>query len=337
MRIFVLEYITGGGQTGAELNAALAAEAELMLNALLCDLADVADVELLVSRDARLPPLNLVRDVFVPAHGEDVWAQWTRCIDACDAVWPIMPETGGLLERISELVLARRRTLLGSTPAAVNTAAGKFRTLQRLREAGIAAVPAWRAADEIPFLPGRWVAKPDDGVGCDGIRVFDDHAALCAALRVDRERYADYIVQPFVQGLAASLSLLCAEGRACLLAVNAQRIVRERGRLKLVGLAVNGLPGAGPVHAELAAAVAAALPGLWGYAGVDFIMTPAGPVVLEVNPRLTVSYAGIRAALAINPAAEVVRMARGAPLPASLPVYDADRRADIVLEFAHVA
>jgi predicted ATP-grasp superfamily ATP-dependent carboligase len=51
------------------------------------------------------------------------------------------------------------------------------------------------------------------------------------------------------------------------------------------------------------------VPGLWGYCGVDFIETPEGPVVVEINPRLTMSYVGLRDATGINPAELVLGMA----------------------------
>jgi len=54
------------------------------------------------------------------------------------------------------------------------------------------------------------------------------------------------------------------------------------------------------------------MPGLWGLCGVDFVETGAGPVVIEVNPRLTTSYAGLHRAIGINPAHLVLE------LPASL-------------------
>ena len=47
--------------------------------------------------------------------------------------------------------------------------------------------------------------------------------------------------------------------------------------------------------------IAHALPGLWGFVGVDLILDPQ-PRVLEINPRLTTSYVGLREAYGINPA-----------------------------------
>jgi predicted ATP-grasp superfamily ATP-dependent carboligase len=65
--------------------------------------------------------------------------------------------------------------------------------------------------------------------------------------------------------------------------------------------------------------VMAAVPGLWGYAGIDFIMSADGPVVLEVNPRVTISHAGMRQSVGHNPARLVVELLRDgqcAPLDA---------------------
>ena len=60
---------------------------------------------------------------------------------------------------------------------------------------------------------------------------------------------------------------------------------------------------AAPVSKELqdwAQQVVQALPGLRGLVGVDYIQTKDGPVVLEINPRATTSYAGLRAAMVQN-------------------------------------
>ena len=80
-----------------------------------------------------------------------------------------------------------------------------------------------------------------------------------------------------------------------------------RDGLNLVDLEVNLAPPAGVDFAGLGGAIAAAIPGLAGYVGVDFVLTPAGPVVLEVNPRLTSSYCGLSRALGRNVAAEILR------------------------------
>lgn len=147
-------------------------------------------------------------------------------------------------------------------------------------------------------------------MGCLGIRLCRDRDSLCQ--RWERQPNPDaYVAQPFVAGTAASLSLIARNGESTLLSTNRQRIAAMDDELVLLGCVVNGLEGSPEIFEALAREIAAALPGLWGYAGVDLVDTPAGPQVLEVNPRLTTSYVGLRESLRINPAALVLDLLFG--------------------------
>jgi predicted ATP-grasp superfamily ATP-dependent carboligase len=45
------------------------------------------------------------------------------------------------------------------------------------------------------------------------------------------------------------------------------------------------------------------VPGLWGYFGIDFVFDPANwseTFVIEINPRLTTSYVGLRRLCNVN-------------------------------------
>jgi predicted ATP-grasp superfamily ATP-dependent carboligase len=74
---------------------------------------------------------------------------------------------------------------------------------------------------------------------------------------------------------------------------------------------------------------------LWGYVGVDLVLTGDGPVVLEINPRLTTSYCALRPALGLNTAALVLDLLKGAPLPAVGVV--AGMTAEVRLEPSHAS
>ncbi len=310
MRVFVFEYVTGGGMLGADPAPSLVREGDMMLHALLSDLCAIPGVECLITRDSRLAAPNLPVDVH-PVRCPDAFARiWTDAMAEADAVWPIVPEQGGALERVSAGVLAAGKVLLGSAPSAVRTAASKLRTARLLGELGVPVVPTFGSGDRIPPIPGAWVLKPDDGIGCLGIRVCRDRDTLCHQWEHLADRAA-WVAQPFVQGMAGSLSLLAREGEATLLSVNRQRIAVMDDELVLLGCVVNGLGRRDGRFGQLAGDVAAALPGLWGYAGVDLVATPAGPQVLEVNPRLTTSYAGLRESLGVNPAALVLDLLFG--------------------------
>lgn len=301
MRLFVFEYVTGGGMHDRPLPPALAFEADLMLRALLRELREVP-IEFLSSRDARLPPLEGV-EVLTPRPGEDPHALYARGLELVDAAWPTAPECDGILERLARSTLERGRRLLGCRPEAIALAASKRRTAEVLSRHGVPTVPTFMDPGAVPALPGPWVVKPDDGAGADGVRQVPDWRAARDCLAREPGRL---VAQPWIEGEALSLSLLVEGGTVELLSCNRQRIGLVNDEVRLEAIEVNALPDPEGSWSTLGTGVAGAIPGLEGYVGVDLVAAPSGPVVIEVNPRLTTSYCGLRQATGLNLAARVL-------------------------------
>ena len=110
------------------------------------------------------------------------------------------------------------------------------------------------------------------------------------------------VMQGYVRGTAASVSLLADGRHAVPLAVNAQQVSASSGFCYRGGRTPFDHPLAAAA-ADAALRTCAALPGLRGYVGVDLVLTEAEPFVIEVNPRLTTAYLGVRAVLEENVAA----------------------------------
>ncbi|MGQ0591770.1 MAG: ATP-grasp domain-containing protein [Gammaproteobacteria bacterium] len=303
-RLCVIEFITGGGLAGEPLPGSLAQEGELMLAALLGELGVLPGIDVTTTRDHRLSPLCGPTRCVTIGPSDDPFAVWGRCIEHADAVWPIAPETRGVLERLSRLVLEQGRQLIGSSPEAIGITASKHRCAEVVRRVGVPAIPTRPLRHGIPESDSGWVVKPDDGAGCTETLRFDDARAL-RAFAAGASNHG-YVVQPYIAGTPASLSVLCRDGRAVLLSCNEQRIGRQADRLSFEGVVVNALRPEPPALEPLARAIAGTIPGLAGYVGVDLILTPSGPIVVEVNPRLTTAYVGLAEALDINVAAALL-------------------------------
>jgi predicted ATP-grasp superfamily ATP-dependent carboligase len=317
VNLFVFEWVSGGGLAGEPLPPALAREGDMMVRALLCDLAELPGVRAATSRDPRLPPIAGMPAI-VPEPGEDPLALYARGVAAADAAWPTAPETGGALERLARATLDLGVTLLGCHPDAVRLTTSKRATALALRAAGVPVIPTFGAGDRLPPLPGPWVVKPDDGAGCEDTHVVPDWRAAAERLALDPARS---VAQPWIAGCPASLSLVCRDGRAELLCGNRQHVRVVACRPTLAAITVNGVTDPHGRLAELARRIAAAVPGLWGYVGVDLVLTDAGaPVVLEINPRLTTSYCGLRRAAGINAAARVLDAPGGPEAGTATPV-----------------
>jgi predicted ATP-grasp superfamily ATP-dependent carboligase len=118
------------------------------------------------------------------------------------------------------------------------------------------------------------------------------------------DRYLHYLAQPYQQGIAASISMLCRNGKAWLLSCNRQHIECDGNQFKLRGVTVHGMQAYWQRFETIARKIAQMLPDALGYIGVDVIVDTASNkiYVLEINPRLTTSYVGLREALNANPA-----------------------------------
>lgn len=327
MRVFVCEYVTGGGFHTGPPPSGLQREGDLMVSALVNDLAEIPGVRVTAARDGRLPVPDLQARFVAPPAGRDPWPCWSRCVDEADAVWPIAPETDGILERLSRLVLSRGRVLLGCSPEAVALSASKRATVRELERCGVPVVPVFPVDGAPGDEPDGWVLKPDDGAGSD--HTFRLSSASDVTRFVAAERHNRFILQPFAAGAAASLSMLCRDGEARLLTCNRQTISLDGARFRYGGGTVAGLEARRAAYEPIAAAVAQAIPGLWGYVGVDLIDGIGGPRVLEINPRLTTSYVALREAIGLNPAQLVLDLLE--VLPHKLPEVVAVRSVSIDL------
>lgn len=322
-RIFVFEFITGGGLVDQPLPASLLREGTLMRDALLRDARDLPDTEVVTLHDGRLSGLddrathgvthNITECVTITNAG-DFEAGFDAALDRCDAAIVLAPETGGVLASLVARVEASGRLLLGCDAETCRIAGSKSRTADHLARNGIAVLPHHADSDRIGRLtgtPGRWVVKPDDGAGCDGLQIVDDHLA---AARVLRARGTGHIAQPWFEGEARSMNLLCARGEAVLLSVNRQYLRHDGDRVSLAALGVGEVT-SDARHAALAARIATALPGLLGHVGVDLLHTDDGPLVVEINPRFSTSACALHGTLGLNLLAATMAAARGQPLP----------------------
>jgi predicted ATP-grasp superfamily ATP-dependent carboligase len=311
LKVLIFEYITGGGLNKSDLPESLAREGLLMLQSLIDDLSGIVTVEPLIMLDfrmaGRLAPkpanIHIIRPE-LECHQE-----FTRLMSLCDAVWPIAPESDSILQTLCEEVERSGKILLTSPSSAVAVVGNKWLTFRHLRRHSIATVETQRLAG-FDFTPGEWIIKPVDGVGCmDSHLITDqeDFDTITAAL--DK---GDYIVQPHLKGEKTSLSCLFKQGRGWLLCANRQQFAIVNKQYRLTGIAVNFTSNTARYH-ELVNDVATAMRDLWGYVGIDLIETAGQVLVLEINPRLTTSYAGMNAACGINCARAVVELLAGDP------------------------
>lgn len=297
MQLFIGEFITGGGLRDQPLPESLAHEGDMILRTLLDDFSDTGRVSLLTTRDDRLQPLpGGIHSIPVPGSIDDIWSQ---CLSEADAAIIVAPETDKILYKWTRQAAEQGCPLLGSSQDAVELTTSKRRTLEYLGYRNIPVVPHLDISTGQGAGNQCYVVKPDDGVGAEKCQRITGYENLVDYLEVSGD---DNLVQEYITGTPASLSLLCLDAQCRLLAVNEQLFeFGDDGRGVLHGIVINGLP-LSDTLAGPGKAIVSAIPGLAGFVGVDLILTAGGPRVLEINPRLTTAYVGLRQSLGRNPA-----------------------------------
>ena len=306
-RIFVYEYLSGGGliESAEGSGDDLLPMGLCMRDAITADLLRLEDYDVSVATcDLGTRPPKPATQV-KPYQGETALDFVVRQADAHHLVWVVAPETNGLLAQFQRSVDPAR--WLGCDGAAIKLASGKRSTLMQLATAGVATPLAFEHEPEIT----RWVVKPDDGAGAIDTRL---HASLDVALEDWSQRSragCPMVIEPWVEGEPLSLSLMCSGARTELLSINRQHLaIDAAGMLSYQGVEVNVLPLADPRGLTLnglATRVGRSVPGLCGFVGIDLVWhAQRGPVLIEINPRVTCAYVGLSQALRRNLAADVV-------------------------------
>jgi predicted ATP-grasp superfamily ATP-dependent carboligase len=311
LKLFVCEFITAGGLCAEDLPVSLVKEGTLMRDALLRDLVELDGYEVVTLHDIRIGASSLAK--CSKAVESDFESAFKSMLLQVDLVWLIAPETDGVLLELSEFCYEADVIFLGCEFDSMLVGTSKSMAFEALQEAKVNTLPVITGDDYIAdeaFIhainiqpQGRWVAKPEDGAGCEGIRIFDDLQTLMDWLKLD-EKYLNYLVQPYQQGISASFAMLCRNGKGWLLSCNQQHLVIDTDMFSLKGITVNGTQAYWQRFETLARKIAKMLPDAAGYIGVDVIIDTDNDkiYVLEINPRLTSSYVGLRAAIGQNPA-----------------------------------
>lgn len=164
--------------------------------------------------------------------------------------------------------------------------------------------------------------KPIDGVGCEGVCRLDTMSDLPGVLALIRRSTTQeqILLQKMVRGTHASVSLLVAAGGCMPLCLNLQ-LIEDGMPFQYTGSRVPFSHPAGDRAMELAGMAVGLIPGLKGYVGVDLVLTEDHAELIEINPRITTSYIGLRQVAQNNVARAIWDACLNDSLPDSFPLH----------------
>lgn len=311
MKIFVGEYICGGGLANASSDqppTGMKREGEAMLRVLVEDLSEFAETTVVLEEGLEIDLQCTHRIAFDPDR--PLWAQWVAAAKECDAALIIAPESDGELAKGVAVLRSSGVDVVAGSGDFLRVASDKLLTAQLLHAAGIAHPPYVAVGDErmVGVVAGyeKFVVKPRDGCGTDSIETFDDFRSARKAL------CGKSLMQAWMPGKSISISFLSSGNNQTFLPAVSQSI--SDGDCQYVG-------GRGPLDdkaqrratALAARAIAAMPPTARGFVGLDLILgeQPSEDYVIEINPRLTTSYVGLREMIHGNLAARLFDIETG--------------------------
>jgi tyramine---L-glutamate ligase len=315
MHVFLYEWVTGGGlmEQPGRLPTSLLAEGSAMISALAADFAAVDGCRVTVLRDMRAADLPLGRCEVVEVQSPSDWREeFERLAAAADWSLVIAPEFDAILRDALNRAREAGARLLNASDEFVAIASNKQSTAERLHAANIPAPDAVIFEAEEEKLPSHFpypaVLKPLDGAG-------SQHTLLVTGPHDDPPPYPwPRRLERFYPGRPASVAALSGPAGRRMLQPCWQRL-SDDGRFTYEGGALVSVAELARRATALATRALDAMPPALGYIGVDLVLgnDPDGgeDVVIEINPRLTTSYVGLRRAVRENLPHAMVEVAEG--------------------------
>ncbi|MBI5680518.1 MAG: ATP-grasp domain-containing protein [Methanobacterium sp.] len=295
MNILIIEYATALGID----DPSISAEGHAMIKGLLKDFKN-KNTDYLISKKIQ----NFNSSYCNPVELEEDLMEWiNKNISNYDACLVIAPEEDFILYEITYLIEKKGVCIIGSSSNAVKVCSDKYVMYEALKDH----VPIIKTEKVyfndinkyIVFNNKKKVVKPADGVSCSGVQIINNSKELKKAASMLENNLPYFIIQDFVEGTSASVSLISNGKEAIPLSLNLQDI-------ELTGDGINYNGGKVPLNHELAdeakeiaKKAAESINGLKGYVGVDMILGDEVHLV-EINSRITTPYVALRDILDFN-------------------------------------
>jgi predicted ATP-grasp superfamily ATP-dependent carboligase len=331
LQILLYEYASGGGYAGRSLQPSVLCEGYAMLRALTADFKAAGHTVTSIL-DSRVAAFNAPLEADSSAQitsPDELKAAFSTAVDSAEATYIIAPETGGVLEEIVKKTERDGAASLNCNSAAIYSVANKPVLLEQVKRLGVQVPKSLRihvhettdtiakSVDEELGFPA--IFKPTNSMSCSGLTFVKDVKQIEQAVaKISAASSAEtFLAQELIHGKATSVSVYSTGQEALPVSLNQQTVTLAEPDSES---SYDG--GAVPFDSKLKAKAFSAakklvesVQGLRGYVGVDIILTDDAPVVIEVNPRLTTSYVGLRMVSGFNPAEVLVDSVLNQRLP----------------------
>ena len=301
MQVLLYEHITGGGFAETPWELGFASQAFAMMNTMVHALLSANyDVHLLYDNRINSEFLPKAKKLNEVSESGEWKATLARECDGADYTIIIAPEDDMILVEAIKIVEKSGTILAGSNSESVSFCSDKakcnslFEDLKLEIPQSIAGTLQYihSTSDDFPFPA---ILKKTTSSGATSLHYLQRYENLDFLMDRPDVNDSQYILQKYVKGIDASVSLIITDSEAQVLTVNKQNI--QKGACGTPSKYLGGeCPLDHPANKsarDIAIQIVDSIPGLNGYIGIDFVFQGDTALPVEVNPRLTVSSVGI--------------------------------------------
>jgi len=318
-RIFIFEFISGGGFNHINIPIPLFTEGFGMLKTIIEDFKNL-DFEVKTLLDYRIQ--HVIRYLNADFIGEinqdmDIFLEVKKAVKDCKYVFIIAPEFSDILNKLTKIMKDQNKIILSMNLEAIRLGSSKFETYNYFKAQGVSTPLTYHLPSHLLYedhvmkiiskLKLPVIIKPEDGVGAESIFYFENKQQISSFFTStpnSLESGRNYIVQEYIPGDDMSVSIIGNSQDQNILSINAQFV--EINKLNSKSSYLGGCtPISNYENIDKILIISFQklnLKGFIGYYGIDFIRKTDNTLsFIEINPRLTTSYVGIRNITKNNP------------------------------------
>jgi len=299
--IFICEYITGGGYINKKISKKLFLQAKSILKSLIVDFNKIPNLKIVYTWDYRFKKLKKKKNVECFEIKRRPLKKWNNIIKKSDIFFPIAPETENKLIELIKLNKFKKK-MLSNEVNAIKISSSKYKTYKFLQKNSIPTLKTFNVEKNDLKNTKKWVAKPDDGAGCEKNYIFSNKKKLFNFLNLNK----NFIAQPLVKGVSYSANVIPIKNKVFILNFNKQEISYEKKKIVFKGTKfIKKVPFEKKIKKNIKK-IYKNLAGLNSFFGIDFIISNKKIFFLDINPRITTSYKNINKNLKINAAKKIL-------------------------------
>jgi len=327
-KIFIFEFVSGGGYNQVDIPSSLFCEGYAMLRTTIEDFKKlgfqiITLLDKRISHLARYLKTDMVK--FVNLR-DDFLEIYTKCVKESTFCFIIAPEFSKHLYNLTQIAKDLKKKILSIDLNGVWLGTSKLETYKyfianKVNTPKSYKIPLKGGQMDVDFILQKFdqlsnsiIMKPEDGAGSELIYHFttkDQILQLFERAKAKLDINRSYIVQEFIDGDDLSISIINRANSEknnvmdqIILSINAQNVQNidsNKDSLYLGGFTpVENYKALRNKFEKILKSMD--LTSFQGYFGIDFIKKADNSIYfIEINPRLTTSYIGIRNVLDFNP------------------------------------